>query len=298
MTQSMNEQLQSVLFRLPPELRDSIYQQFLLNGQRVQHIHKRRFPDALIRYPCHTEADHCVLRRILSPESALARRRLTLWSTRPLRNGHLSCPPDDSQQLPGPTNLFRTCRKVYVEASAQFYSFHFLFFDDFLETMRPEYLGWAADRLTRVVCTCPMQLRNSRFEDFRQKLHLFKHVKHLKLKILRQHNLYLESLPDTIAESDGSYIALVLGGGQQRLHPMFQELLLEIGCRNIEVEIFNLSSDQKVFSGGLTETKSIVIHWRPESPWIYGLGEILEDGIKGLDRVQEKYAQKATRQGS
>ncbi|KAK9770934.1 putative F-box domain-containing protein [Seiridium cardinale] len=293
----MNEQLQSVLFKLPPELRDSIYQQFLLNGQRVQHIQKHQFSDALTRTPCHTEADHCVLPRKLSSNSALARQQLSLWSTRPFRNGHLSC-PEDWQQLPGPTSLFRTCRKVYVEASAQFYSFHFLYFDEFLEIMGPEYLGWAADRFTRVECACPIQMRDLHFEDFRQKLHLFKHVKHLKLKIIAHQYIYLEFLPDNKDESDGSYITLVLEGGQQRLHPMFQELLLEIGCRNIEVEIFNLGSNQKVFSEGLPGTKSMVICWRPESPWIYGLGEILKDGIKGLDRVQEKYAQKATRQGS
>ncbi|ORY62615.1 uncharacterized protein BCR38DRAFT_411012 [Pseudomassariella vexata] len=276
-----DEQFQSPLFKLPPEVRDLIYCRILLNGAKTQHIrvyYRYPAPGCLQRGPCSPIADEEFIKEQISSDTSSEEldSRLTDYARDPYRNGHFNCqqilkddPRFQEYQLSSAVPLFLTCRKIYREAVPKLYSFRFNYFADALLFLRYARLA-ELDRIRNVEC--------------------FMEIEYLADVDLRELCGRLANLTSL------QRLHIVMDPGQKEdsnVLPVKWLDMLSLIKRpeRYEVHVLGLEADESESYEPASEQRPFVL-WRKREPaWIYGQAEILAKGVKAIPDVCKMYSQ-------
>lgn len=277
---TVDQQLPSPLFKLPPEIRELLYRHIFLDGATTQHLSTIfGIPGSICvnRSPCVPMKDEDFLRDSYAQRGSpvLDSKTMKVLAGNRLRNGHMRCGILMEQKVPhrrrlqGPTNFLLTCRRIYHEAVAVLYSFHFAYQRQLLNFLEYSRSG-TLDRVQAVefiwldVEKDPGKL----FQLICGRLANLRNLQQLKIVF------------DSPLQKD----ALVLSERQlEMLSWIRQPSRFEVQLRNVSVE------DTGSVEGPTPQIPFILRRTR-EQPWVYGHAELTERGLEHLDEINEKYS--------
>jgi hypothetical protein len=277
---TVDQQLASPWFKLPPEIRELLYRHIFLDGATTQHLSTIYGTAGSVwttRNPCVPMKDEDFLRDSYAQHGSdvLASKNMKVLAGDRLRNGHMKCGLLMEQKVPqgrklqGPTKLLLTCRKIYDEAVSVLYSFHFKYqyhLLDFLEYSRSGTL----DRIRTVefIWQDVDKDTGKLFQSICGRLANLRSLQQLKI----------------VFDSSLRKEALMLSARQlEMLSWIKQPLRFEVQLRNVPV-------DETGMVEGPTPQMPFILRRVREQPWVYGHEELSERGLDCLEVINEKYA--------